>query len=239
LGGASAIIVLASEFKDRLVNWGFDEEKIVLETTAVDDNLLKSLDIIDHRKRFKSKSNFNILFLARIEKAKGIYDAIDTYKILRSRFPAVSMTVAGDGSELLQVKDYVSRNRIEGIEFLGWVDNESKRNAYLDADLYLFPTSWGEGMPNSVLEAMGFGLPVITRPVGGLTDFFEDGKMGYIMDSTSCVDLASKCEKFIDDPEFRIGVCEYNHRYAMNRFLASRVARRIEGIYQNALAKEK
>jgi glycosyltransferase involved in cell wall biosynthesis len=234
-GRASAVIVLASEFKDQLEKWGFDENKIVVETTTVDDRLLNSLDILGHIKDSASKDAFNILFLARIEKGKGVYDAIDTYRILKSKYSFVTLTIAGDGSELPLVRDYISRNKVEGVKILGWVDRESKRKAYLDADLYLFPTSWGEGMPNSVLEAMAFGLPIITRPVGGLTDFFEDGKMGSIMQSKSPEKLASACEKFIEDRAFGSKVSEYNHNYAVNRFLASRVAKRIEEIYQSVL----
>ena len=39
-------------------------------------------------------------------------------------------------------------------------------------------------MPISVLEAMAYGLPVITRPVGGIRDFFEDGKMGFLTEAS-------------------------------------------------------
>lgn len=45
-------------------------------------------------------------------------------------------------------------------------------------------------MPTVVLEAMAFGLPVVTRAVGGLCDFFEDGKMGRITNSMNPMDYA-------------------------------------------------
>lgn len=234
-GRASKVIVLASEFKNQLVKWGFEEEKIIIETTAVDDNLLNALDIRGNIVRTHSATRFNILFLARIEKAKGIYEAIDTYRKLKLKYPFVSMTIAGDGAELPKVKTYVAGAGIEGITFLGWVDREDKRNAYLDAMLYLFPTFWGEGMPNSVLEAMAFGLPIITRTVGGLSDFFEDGKMGSITESRAPDDFASACEQFVQNPDLRKEIGEYNHNYAINRFLASRVAKRIENIYRDVL----
>jgi len=237
-GRASAVMVLASEFKDKLEKWGFDKNRIIVETTTVDDRLLNSLDILSHIKNSASRDRFNILFLARIEKDKGVYDAIETYRILKSKYSFVSLTIAGDGSELHLVRDYIFRNKIEGVTILGWVDRENKRKAYLDADLYLFPTSWGEGMPNSVLEAMAFGLPIITRPVGGLADFFEDGKMGSIMQSKSPEKLASACETFIEDRVFGSIVSTYNHNYAVNRFLASRVARRIEAIYESVLTSK-
>ncbi len=68
------------------------------------------------------------------------------------------------------------------MRFLGHVSGAAKTQAFRAADIYLF-TSLAEGMPNSVLEAMAFGLPIVTRPVGGIRDFFEDGRMGYATDS--------------------------------------------------------
>lgn len=230
LGGASKVIVLASEFKEKLVEWGVEEEKIVIETTAVDDRSLSGLNIGKNIESTSSDDRFNILFLARIEKAKGVYEAVDAFRILKQKHPYISMEIAGDGAELPNLKRYVIRHNVDGIKFLGWLDQEDKRKAYLDASVYLFPT-WGEGMPNSVLEAMAFGLPVVTRPVGGLADFFEDGKMGYITTSRDPEVLASMCENLIENPVLRTEIALHNSKYACRRFLASQVASRIEQIY--------
>ncbi len=66
--------------------------------------------------------------------------------------------------------------------------------------MYLFPT-YHEGMPGSVLEAMGYGLPVITRTVGGLPDFFEHEKMGFITESLDASVFADFLEQLVKDPE--------------------------------------
>lgn len=83
-------------------------------------------------------------------------------------------------------------------------------------------------MPTVVLEAMAFGLPVMTRYVGGLCDFFEDGKMGRITNSCNPADFASMIEPFINDENYTKEVSLYNHEYALKHFMASKVGRKIE-----------
>jgi len=58
----------------------------------------------------------------------------------------------------------------ECVKFLGYVRGPNKVDALENNDIYCFPSYFGEGMPNSVLEALAFGMPVITCCVGGLTD---------------------------------------------------------------------
>ena len=86
-------------------------------------------------------------------------------------------------------------------------------------------------MPTSVLEAMAYGLPVVTRPVGGLKDFFEDGKMGYITESLAPSVFAEAVEKLIREPETCRRMGRYNREFAHEHFAASRVAERIKRIY--------
>ena len=97
-----------------------------------------------------------------------------------------------------------------------------------EADLYLFPTFHAEGMPTSVLEAMAFGLPVITRPVGGLQDFFVDGKMGRLIDSLDPNDFASVIMDYIQSPIDVKRISLFNHEYALEHFMASIVAKKLE-----------
>jgi glycosyltransferase involved in cell wall biosynthesis len=231
---AGKILVLAAEFKDRLVEWGMEANRIVVETMAIDDRLVEQHGRAETRLG-DNDAPCRILFLSRIERAKGIYAALDALRLVRRKYPFVTMTIAGDGREGAQARRYARKQGIEGARFLGWVEGAAKRAAFTAADLYLFPTSWGEGMPVAVLEAMAYGLPVITCPVGGILDFFQDGRMGYLVDRPRPETLAGLCERLIRDPEARRRIGRFNREYAMQRFLASQMARRMEALYTEVI----
>ena len=231
---ADAFIVLSSEFRDKLVDMGY-QNLVFTETTVVDETIFtRTNEEIARSRKPAQNGKFNILFLSRIEREKGIYEAIDAFIILKSSHHSATLTIAGDGGELSNVRTYVIYRGIEGVEFTGYIRGEAKKNVFARADAYLFPT-YGEGMPISVLEAMAYGLPVITRPVGGIKDFFEDGKMGFVTDSLSPEVFSQMLEKIVGDQELRSRICTYNVAYAKEHFLASKVASRIEEIYRKVL----
>ena len=223
LNKVSVIFVLAEAFANELRSWGVIAP-ICLTTTKVDDNLLSGYDPSNRT----GKVN-NILFLSRVEKEKGIYIVIDSFCILKEKYPYLHLTIAGDGRELPNVKKYIQKNNICDVEILGRVSGNKLIEVYKNADLFSFP-SYGEGMPTAVLEAMAFGLPVFTRNVGGLVDFFEDGKMGYITDSFVSHDFAQAMIPYIDNEKFTRRVACYNAEYAKEHFMASSVARQIESL---------
>jgi len=166
---------------------------------------------------------------------KGFYEAIDAFAMLRSTHDYAKLTVAGNGGELSNARAYVISRGIDGVEFTGYLRGEAKNKVFSRADVYLFPT-YGEGMPISVLEAMAYGLPVITRPVGGIKDFFENGKMGFIPESKSPKDFARIMENLAFDHELRSRIRAYNIAYAKEHFPAPKVAARLEQIYRKVLA---
>jgi len=144
---------------------------------------------------------------------------------------SVHLTVAGDGSELEGVKA-VARERLgSNVTFLGFVLGDEKTRALRENDIYVLPTSHAEGMPASVLEGLALGLPVITRPMGGLKDFFKDGEHGYLMDDTDPSTVASCIRKLATDEALRKRMSEAAHRYASSRFLGSQVAAHLFDIY--------
>jgi glycosyltransferase involved in cell wall biosynthesis len=227
---ADAIIVLAEDFKKSLIDMGY-KGQVFVETTVVDDSIFSFSTKGKHR-----REGFNLLFLARVEKNKGIYEAIETIQILQKKGMAVNLTVAGDGTELEPAKKYADEKGIPGITFAGYVTGKEKIKVFNSADIYLFPSRHAEGMPTSVLEAMAFGLPVIARPVGGLANFFEDGKMGYMISTSDPQVFADFIEKLISNPELRADIGKYNHQYAYHRFKASSVAAQIINIHNIVLS---
>lgn len=223
LNKASLIFVLASFFKHKLEEIGI-RTPIVLTTTKVDDTLLEGANI---EKCDRSVIN-HLLFVARIHKTKGIYETIDAFDLLAEQHPFLELTIAGNGPDFSELKARVNQSAFSSrIHVLGDLRGDALQKVYARADLYILPTTHAEGMPTSVLEAMAFGLPVFTRKVGGLVDFFNDN-MGYITDSIDPQDFASAIELYLNDMELYQRVSKYNREYAQTHFMASRVALDIE-----------
>lgn len=232
-GKADGFIVLANEFKQKLELMGC-HSSVFVETTVVEDSIFSNT-CSRNNNNAEDKEFLTILFLSRIEKEKGIYEAIQAFATLKQKYPHTLLKIAGDGPEYKKAKAFAQQQKISDIEFLGFVENKIKEQVFTNADIYLFPSSYGEGMPTSVLEAMAYGLPVITRPISGLRDFFEDGRMGYITDSLNSAVFADLLEKLIVDRTLRNEMGCYNQNYARQRFSASKVAARLQRIYEKLI----
>lgn len=231
---ADVFIVTAVEYKNKLRDWGF-RQTIYLETAAADDNMLDHFDIHEIIKKRINDDRCQILFLARIIKDKGIYETIDAVRSLHGKYSNIELVIAGDGEELQMAKNYVRRNNISNVIFTGYVRGEMKKRLFETSHIYCLPTTHGEGMPNSIAEAMAFGLPVVTRPVGGIVDFFENSKNGFMSESKNPTVFANYIERLFLDKELYEKIAFYNYKYAQDNFLASKVVKRIEGIYQKVL----
>ena len=222
-GKSSFIYVLCSGFKKVLDALPMDVP-VLLTTTKVKDGLLDDFDVAKRTGKIET-----ILFLARADKLKGLDITIKAYEILKKANPGLKLNVCGTGNALEDMKDYVLKNGLEDVHFKGHVSGVEVAQEFKNADLYILPTH-GEGMATSILEAMAFGLPIISRPVGGVNDFFKNEEMGYLLESFSPVDYAEKIQYLIDNPSIVRNIAIANHNYAKGHFLASKVA---EGIEEN------
>ena len=123
------------------------------------------------------------------------------------------------------------------INFTGDVRGQRKTDIFVEHHIYCFPTFYGEGLPTSVLEAMAFGMPIVTRPVGGLADMFEDGKMGHLVQGTSPEEIAVSLEMLMSHPDRMVEMGRYNASYAKEHFMAPIVAKRLLNIYTSILER--
>ncbi len=232
---ADLFIVLSTEFRDKLRDWGF-KQPIFIETTTVDDKLLNGYSLRQRLSRIQSGNRqINLLFLSRIEKEKGIIETIDVVKILIESHPDIRLLVAGVGSYLSSAKKYSRDIGIDNnVNFLGWISGGEKSQILAESDILILP-SYREGMPNCVLESMAFGIPVVTRPIGGIKDFFVDGSFGFLTESTDPVILASLVDNIIVNRSLWESMSIQSFNYAHEHFLSSNVVRRLENIYDKAL----
>lgn len=228
---ADQIRVLSNHVLIKFTELGFTN-KITLGNTFIDDELLEGSSGLNRKDEV-----FHILFLSTISKNKGIYLAVEALQILQSKGVKCELIIAGIGEELENIKDYVQRNELKNVEFAGHVEGQAKQNVFRKSHVYLFP-SYYEGMPTSVLEAMGFGLPVVCSNAGALAEFFEDGIMGFRIDDMNAQLFADALLKLSSDQERSQIIGVFNSKYARNRFLASESVAAIEGEYKLLLGNE-
>lgn len=230
-GRANAFIVLAAAFAETLRGWGITrqihQEVIVIEDEVF--NRIKLDDLLQQRSRAKVKQ---LLFPSRLMRAKGIFTIIRTLELVQKNRADVGLTIAGDGEDADEARRLAEKLRLGHTRFTGIVAGDQKYELFRQAQLLCFPTEHSEGFPNTIVEAMSFGLPVITRPVGGIKDFFVDGEHGFITESVEPAVFARLIEQALENRDLYDSMAKANHRYAAQHFLASRAARRLEDIYR-------
>lgn len=229
----NSFALLASEFEDQLRTWGFTQP-IFLETTLVDDEFAKGFSIEDRVERIGNGKSVNLLFLARIVKEKGVIETLGAFKLLMEKYSNLFLTMAGDGPFLRQTIQFAKSMGIDQrILFPGFVAGEAKNQIMTNSDIYIFP-SYTEGMPNSVLEAMAFGMPVVATPVGGIKDILKDGENGFLLRHNTPASIADSVMRIIEDKGLQ-KTMSINCYQSRPRYLASNVARRLEAIYEKVI----
>lgn len=215
------IFVLSNEFKSRLEGKGYRKE-IVVETTVVENDFIKFFD----NNNQKEKNLIRVLFLARLEPQKGVMLLIEAFKHLTKKHKNITLDIAGSGSLEKEVKANIMNH--PNIIFHGLVTGKRKLELFKKAHIYVLPTSYGEGMPISVLEAMAAGLVVITSSAGALRDFFIDGVMGFKMEDVSAAKLEELLELALNEKEKGTEISRFNYDYARENVTVEKVSSRLQ-----------
>jgi glycosyltransferase involved in cell wall biosynthesis len=225
----NALVDLSTQNVDFLRKLGYKKE-IYLETTVVDEDLLENIDVsplVSKRIKHKKKT---ILFLSRIEKAKGIYKLLETFQQIKSLNDDYELIFAGDGTELKSLKEKIKLEKIKDVKTLGFVQGKQKSKLFEQASIFVFLSDY-EGMPNAVLEAMAFGLPVLTTNVGGIASVFRDNHNGYLLESYIKENLVKKIEGLIKNKELYKKISENNYKEAREKLMSNIVAKRMVRIF--------
>lgn len=219
---ADKSVVLYSKIAESLRDLGYKGE-IKTMTVLVNDEVFK------YRKDEPLGESVNLIFLSRVEEYKGIYELLDAYTVLSAKYKNLKLTIAGFGDELPNVIDFVKNRQPCEISVKGYLSGEDKYRELSKADIFILP-SYSEGMPNAVLEAMAFGLPVVTTRVGGLNDFFEEGKMGYFIDMKSVESIVLKIETLLCDKGALKEISKFNKDFALIHFTSAKVVKEFVSI---------
>jgi glycosyltransferase involved in cell wall biosynthesis len=154
----------------------------------------------------KEKNDFGnptrIVFLGLISQRKGIFDLIIVFERLVREGYDIRLSIGGNVQET-KFKERISSPLLKGrIQYLGWIGEDQKDRLLASSDLFVLP-SYGEAMPMSVLEAMAYGLAVISTQVGSLHELVEDGVTGFLVTPGDLEGLYNRVKTLIDQRDLR------------------------------------
>lgn len=146
------------------------------------------------------------VFLGKINKRKGIFDILIALANLEPEYRnQVELVLAGTGA-IEEVENLAIELGIEKqIVFLGWVNQEQRDQLLAESDVMLLP-SYNEGLPMAILEAMSWGIPIITTPVGGIPEVIENGKSGLLITPGDIPELTTAMTSLIENPGLRLSL---------------------------------
>lgn len=176
-----------------------------------------------------SSSPVKFLFMGRIGKRKGVYDILQALQYIRAQ--NFEIQLYGDG-ELESVANLIQQNQLQDrVKLCGWIDGVTKDSVFRQADVLLLP-SYNEGLPISVLEALAYGLPVLSTTVGGISEAVEEGVNGFLIQPGHCEALAERIEFLSESPSVRyqMGLCGY--QLAKSRFDLPIIIEQLEALYR-------
>ena len=143
-----------------------------------------------------------ILFLGRLEAAKGVYELLAAAAMLAPAFPALRLVFGGEGE-----REALRRRADElgigaRVEFLGWVGQQQRDAELARASIFCLP-SHAEGLPMSMLEAMAACRAVVASSVGGIPETLRDGDNGLLVPPRDAHALAAALAALLGDAALR------------------------------------
>jgi glycosyltransferase involved in cell wall biosynthesis len=220
----SALCVVLTEIqKQPLLNF-VAENKITVIPNMVDTSQF----IVKNK-----KTNYIILFMSRIDIAKGVYDVFEAIPEVIKNYPQARFIFAGEGPDKAKLELLCCTNGlIKQVKFLGYIDDEQKINFLAHGDIFLFPSHLNEGIPYSLLEAMAAGLPVITTPVGAIPEIIQDEEHGILVPPEQPAKLAESIIKLLKSKRRRGKMAKQNRYTAETKYDIKIVCDKFKALYE-------
>lgn len=184
-------------------------------------NFLTDERLLGHRTRRSCDGEIKLLYLSNYIESKGYWIAVEVAEILKSMNYNVSLVLAGGvpGERRERAIFDAAKAKVHGmnhIDFQGVALGEHKVDLFLDADVFLFPSTYPTEMaPLSVIEALAAGCLVVATPIGAVPEIL-DGFTAVVEDACA-MKIVTHLIKCIDDDELK-------SKLAINR-------RRVEAYY--------
>lgn len=229
--GAGRVIANSEMVKREIIDlYGYPADKIDIVRTGIPLERFR----FDPAAREKSRTELKLkpdeialLFAGSGWERKGLRFAIEAFELSQDR--KLRLVVAGRGDQRgYRPKRFFTK---EPVQFLGEVSD--LRPIYAAADIFILPTIY-DPFSNACLEALAFGLPVITTRDNGFSEIIEDGIHGSVIDLPNNVMALRDAVRFWSDESRRAAARSASVERASHFDISSNVETTLKILFQSA-----
>ena len=198
---AKLVMGRSQSLLDRLEELGCPKEKLRMNRTPIP---LAHLSAVV--REAPPDGQWRLVQACRLIQKKGILTTLKALAIVKRTHPAVRYVLCGDGPLLHKIEETAQQLGVrENVELAGWLDQAGVQREYQRGQIFLHASEKTsaedqEGIPNSMLEAMATGLPVVATLHGGIPEAVTSGHEGLLVPEKSPHELAQAILKLMDDP---------------------------------------
>ena len=198
-------------------------QKFNIQSKIIYSGLIKK---IKKKKKFKKKTFFKIISVGRLADQKDYLTTLSAIKYVKKK--EFKLFIYGEGKQKKLIQSYINNNKLSNkVLLMGHIKN--KDIIYKNSDLLII-SSLFEGIPNCVVEAINFSVPIIaSNNFGGNKEILNNGKFGDLFELKNHNQLARKIEKFMEKPSvLQKKVLLASH--SIDKFLTMTTAKKFEKV---------
>jgi glycosyltransferase involved in cell wall biosynthesis len=211
------LVVVAERVREDALTEGVHAQRIIKIANGISISKVDPSEILRVRNELSVSGNdIFLLSVGRLRYQKGQDILLQALPQVLEKFPNVLLLIAGEGILRQELQaEAIRLNVSERVKFLGVRDDVPVLMSL--ADLFLFPSRF-EGMPNALLEAMGYGLPVIATAVQGVDEIVRDSENGLIIPLDDPEKVSEAILRLLNDPEERQRLGKAAHETIENEY---------------------
>jgi glycosyltransferase involved in cell wall biosynthesis len=191
----------------------------------------------DKPDRYDGVRPMRAVYLGRIVRSKGLFDACDAVAAARAAGARVEFLIAGAGPDSRILQEHIDALGVaHAVRLVGPLQGAAKEQFLLAADVLLFPTFHPEGLPYALLEAMAAATPAITTAVGAIPDVIKDGMDGLLVPMHDADAAAAAMLALAAAPARLHALAQAARARILDAYSLSRLERDFAALYAELLA---
>jgi len=229
------VLARSLSLAERLKELGCPPEKIRLNRTGIPLG-----DYPWRERRIPEGGEWHFVQACRLIPKKGIATALRAFAGFRERHPRARFTLAGEGPMKREIEELAGALGIAGaVKLTGFLGQAELARLYGEAHFFVHPSEVTadqnqEGVPNSMLEAMATGLPVLATLHGGIPEAVENGRTGLLVPERDDAGLLRAMLELAARPERAFEMGRAASESVRIEFEQGKQIEKLEGYYDEA-----